>query len=142
MKRALMLLALALAVFPASRVQAQEFQIVVNASVGIDAISKKDLSKVFQKKASKIGGVKAAPVDLDKGSDVRKAFSKAVHGRSVNAIESYWQQQIFAGKNVPPDQKAGDADVLDYVRSTPGAVGYVSAGAAVGDGVKVITISG
>ena len=141
MKRALMLLALALAFFPASRVQAQEFQIVVNASVGIDAISKKDLSKVFRKKASKIGGVKAAPVDLSKGSDVRKAFSKAVHGRSVNAIESYWQQQIFAGKNVPPVQKAGDADVLAYVRSTPGAVGYVSAGATLGAGVKVISIS-
>jgi hypothetical protein len=32
----------------------------------------------------------------------REGFSKEVHGRSVTAIKSFWNQQIFAGRQVPP----------------------------------------
>ncbi|RMH17513.1 MAG: hypothetical protein D6701_07385 [Gemmatimonadetes bacterium] len=142
MKRTLMLLALVLAVLPARRAQAQDFKVVVNASVPVDEIARSELSKIFQKKARKIAGVDAEPVDLDKDSPVREAFSQAVHGRGVSAIESYWQQQIFSGKAVPPDQKKTDAEVFEWVKAHPGGIGYVSAGATPPDGVKVITVSG
>ena len=142
MKRIVMLMAALAAVALPGRIKAQEFQVVVNESVPIAVISKSDLSKVFRKKARQIGGVEARPVDLDAGSSVREAFSQGVHGRSAAAIESYWQQQIFAGQEVPPVKKASDAEVLAYVRGTPGAVGYVAAGVSLGAGVKAVRVSG
>jgi hypothetical protein len=36
---------------------------------------------------------------------------------------------------------SSDAEVLAFVRSHAGAVGYVSSAAAVGDGVKVVRLS-
>ena len=143
MKRIVIACLAVFALLGAQEAQAQQFQVVVNASAGTEEISSGDLSKIFQKKAGKLpSGESANPVDQDKDAAVRDAFSEAVHGRSTDQIESFWQQQIFSGKDVPPEQKKSDAEVLDFVRSNPGAIGYVSASASVGSGVKVVRIVG
>ena len=144
MKRMMMLaLAVAFGLSLPGAVQAQGYQVVVNAANGVSEMSKDDVSKVFLKKSHKFpGGGDAVAVDQDASGSVREGFSQAVHGRSASAIESHWQQQIFAGKDVPPEVLKTDAAVLDYVRANPGAIGYVSAGASLGSGVKAITVSG
>ena len=126
----------------AGDLKAQEFQVVVNAGSDVASISADELSKIFQKKARKLpSGESAKPVDQDKDAGVREAFSNAVLGRSAGQMESWWQQQIFSGKEVPPEKKSSDAEVLEYVRANPGAIGYISAGTALGSGVKVVTVS-
>ena len=132
--------AVAALAFAATSAEAQGFQVIAHPGVAESEISAAELSKVFLKKATKLeSGVAVKPVDQPPASKTRDAFSKAVHGRGASQIESYWQQQIFAGKDVPPDTKPSDADVIAYVSSTPGAIGYVSAGAAPA-GVKVIKV--
>lgn len=121
--------------------EAQGFQVVAHASVPGTEISKSELSRVFQKRSNRIQGTAVVPVDLGRDSAVRESFSQAVHGRSASAIESFWQQQVFSGREVPPDQKANDAAVLSFVASTPGGIGYVSSGASVSGGVKVLRIT-
>jgi ABC-type phosphate transport system substrate-binding protein len=83
------------------------------------------------------GNVK--PVDQAKSSPVREAFSREVLGKSIGAVEQYWTQAIFSGRAVPPVEKRSDADVVAYVRETPGAIGYVSPGAST-EGVKRLGI--
>jgi ABC-type phosphate transport system substrate-binding protein len=134
------LIAVAALAFTAATAEAQGFQVIAHTSVAESEISAAELSKVFLKKASKLeSGTAIKPVDQPPTSKTRDAFSKAVHGRGASQIESYWQQQIFAGKDVPPDTKSSDAEVIAFVSSTPGAVGYVSASAAPA-GVKVIKV--
>lgn len=60
------------------------------------------------------------------GAAIRESFSRVIHGRSANQIAAYWQQQIFSGRNIPPEQRSSDDEVIAYVSSTPGAIGYVS----------------
>ena len=74
-----------------------------------------------------------------KSSATRAAFSKAILGRPVSAVETYWQQQIFSGKEVPPTTKANDDEVIAFVKANAGAIGYVSAGASTA-GVKVVDV--
>ena len=122
--------------------QSGGFVVVVNASNPATSISKGDLSKLFTKKArSWPSGTAAMPVDLAAGNPVRDAFTEKVHGKSTRAIGSYWQQQIFSGREVPPPERKSDDEVLDYVRSNPGAVGYVASGTRLGSGVKSLTIT-
>ena len=49
------------------------------------------------------------PVDQEKDALVREAFSNAILGRSPSQMESFWQQQIFWGKDVPPAKRKSDA---------------------------------
>ncbi len=117
------------------------FRVIVNASNEVSSIETADVSKFFYKKKSKWeDGSKIKPVDQSRSSDVRKAFSEEVMGKSVSAIKGYWHQQIFSGRGVPPPEKKTDQDVISYVKENPGGIGYVTLGAPVGD-VKVLTLS-
>ncbi|HET9011814.1 MAG TPA: hypothetical protein VFN38_08360, partial [Gemmatimonadaceae bacterium] len=80
------------------------------------------------------------PVDQDKEAKVRSTFSKAILGRPLSAIISYWQQQIFSGGDSPPVEKGSDAEVLAFVRNNPKAVGYVAVGTDLGTGVRAVTV--
>jgi ABC-type phosphate transport system substrate-binding protein len=121
--------------------RAQGFKVIVNASVSDRAISRTKLTRIFLKQDTSFpAGQPAAPVDLTASSPIREAFSKAVLGRGAGPVKTYWQQQVFAGRASPPPQKPSDADIVAFVSSTPGAVGYVSADAAIGDGVKLLKV--
>ena len=131
-----MVLAMAISAFAS----AAGFKVIVNSSNSSAKISKTDLNAVFLKKMVKWSdGTPAAPVNQAKKSPVRDSFTTAVHGKSVAAVDSYWQQQIFSGRDVPPAEKASDAEVLAFVKANAGAVGYVSDGAPTA-GVKVVSV--
>lgn len=114
---------------------------MVHGGTEFGEVSKGAVSKLFLKQERKFpSGAVATIVDPGKSSPVREAFSTAVIGRSVGAVEQYWQQQLFSGRDVPPVTKASDDEVLALVKSTPGAIGYVSDGAVVPSGVKVLSL--
>lgn len=119
----------------------EDYRVIVNRDNPADSITKDQLSDYLLKKDSRWDhGEPADPVDLDSGSDVRQVFSKEVHGRSVSSIKNYWQRQIFSGRGVPPPEVTSDQAVIDFVRSRPGAIGYVSSRAQV-NGVKTLTVA-
>jgi ABC-type phosphate transport system substrate-binding protein len=120
---------------------AQKYKVIVHSENQVKEIKRTHLDKIFLKKQSKWeDGTKIKPVNLSKESSVRVAFTKEVHKKTVSAINAYWQKQIFTGKGVPPLEKANDKDVIAYVKSNPGAIGYVS-GTANTDGVNTIMIT-
>ena len=124
-----------------ARVQESAYRIVVHASNPVAQLSRADAGKLFLKKTRVWpGGQSVEPVDLAEGSGVRKAFSSEVVGKDVAAVRSYWQQQLFTGRGVPPVVKATDAEVLAFVAAHPGAIGYVSAAADLTDGVKAVRV--
>jgi ABC-type phosphate transport system substrate-binding protein len=126
----------------APRTEAQDFQLIVNAANPASELKKDEVAKVFLKTIGKWGtGVVAAPCGNGASKAVTDAFAKAVLGKSSSALESYWQQQIFAGKDIPPPEKKSDADVIAFVQATPGAVGYVAAGTPLGAGVKAVKVN-
>ena len=118
------------------------FVVVVSASNPVSSITRDQASKLFLKKIPTWdnGRGEVVPVDQPEGSAVREAFTKAVLRKSVSAVKSYWQQQIFSGRGVPPTEKASDSEVVSYVRANPNAIGYVSPAAASAGGVKVVNV--
>ena len=118
------------------------FVVVVSASNPVSSITRDQASKLFLKKTPTWdnGRGEVVPVDQPEGSAVREAFTKAVLRKSVSAVKSYWQQQIFSGRGVPPTEKASDSEVVSYVRANPNAIGYVSPAAASAGGVKVVNV--
>ena len=146
MRRRLSLALAALLLVAANDARAQApagYQVIVNAANPVASVEARDLGRMFRKELTrwKDGSV-VQPVDLRTQSPTRAAFTQQVHRRSVSAIAEFWRQQIFSGRNVPPVERASDAEVLEYVRTTPGAVGYVSAGAELGAQVKVLSVTG
>ena len=141
--RSVVALVLGLLVLPEG-VLAQEagFKVIINASRPATTIKRPQLSEVFLKKVTRWGdGVTIDPVDLSTKSPVRASFSKEGLGQSVDAVVNYWGKQILGRGERPPLVKANDEEVIAFVSSLPGAIGYVSPGATLPDKVKVLKVT-
>jgi ABC-type phosphate transport system substrate-binding protein len=120
--------------------QVAPYLVIVNGANPQASLDRKFLGDAFLKKTTRWGdGELIRPVDQSPDSPVRRRFSEQVLNRSVTAVRSYWQQVIFSGRDVPPPELGGDAEVLEFVRKHVGAIGYVS-GAAGTNGAKVIAV--
>jgi len=124
----------------AARAQPLPFVLIVHPDNAVQALEREKTSDLFLRRTTQWpDGTPVEPVDLVESSAVREEFSLEVHGRSAANIRSYWQRQVFSGGLVPPVEVASDAEVVAHVRTTRGAIGYVSAGAAL-VGVKPVSL--
>ncbi len=121
---------------------ADTYRVIVHSTNSVSSLPVKDVSAYFLKiKTRWESGAKIAPVDLAANAEARKKFSEEIHGRSVGAVNAYWQQQIFSGRSLPPPELKDDAAVIAFVKTNPDAIGYVSASANIAD-VKVVEVTG
>jgi ABC-type phosphate transport system substrate-binding protein len=115
------------------------FKIVVHPDNPTAAVSRDFLRDAFLKKATEWNGKTLRPLDLASKFPVREQFTRDVIRKSPSQLRTYWNQQVFSGKGVPPPEAASPADVIAYVLAHPGAVGYVPADVDPGK-AKVISI--
>jgi hypothetical protein len=119
----------------------ESFVIVINAQSPLSTLAVKEVSALFLKKKTMLpDGTKAKPVDLAESVFSREGFSNRVHHKTTAAIRAYWQQMIFSGREVPPPQKGAPQEVVAFVRTNRGGIGYVPAGTPLGEGVKVLSL--
>ena len=133
------LVAIVLLAAASVRAQGGGYKIVVNPSNPATSMSKDEVARIFLKKATKFpDGRSASPVDLAVNSSIRENFSKSVLGKPASAVDAYWQQQIFSGRDIPPPQKSENA-AISFVRSNENGIAYISSGADTA-GLKVINV--
>jgi ABC-type phosphate transport system substrate-binding protein len=119
----------------------EPYVVVVNPANHVSAIPRHVVSAMFMKRVPAWeNGTPLVPVDHAGTSRLREVFCTAVHHKSLSAVRSYWQQQIFSGRDVPPLEKATDAEVIAFVKSNPGAISYVAAATPL-EGLKTIKVT-
>ena len=114
-------------------------RVIVNAKSSVAKLERRQVSDLFLKKRSRLGNANAAPVDLGPKSEVRARFSRQILQRDLASVRSYWAQLVFSGRGVPPPELASERDVVEYVASHAGAIGYVSGSASL-VGVKAVEV--
>lgn len=118
-----------------------DYKVVVNPDNPIGAIDRRFLRDAFLRKASDWnGGAEIRPIDLATRFAARERFVHDVLNKTPAQLKSYWNQQIFSGKGVPPPEAESTTEVIDYVLANPGAVGYLPANVDAGR-AKVIKVN-
>lgn len=120
-----------------------DYVIVVHKNVQETSVKRANVEKIFLGKKSRWSdGTKIVPVNLKQGKTY-DAFIEQVIQKSTNAYMNYWRKMIFTGKGVMPVSFPEEADVLEYIGRTEGAIGYVSSSAisATHENVKVISLT-
>jgi ABC-type phosphate transport system substrate-binding protein len=118
----------------------QTFKVIVHPDVQGNQIPREVLSSIFLRDVLRWGdGNVIKPVDQSMRSSVREAFTHAVLAKRVESMAFLWAAKINKGVT-PPPVKSSDADVIHYVASTEGAIGYVSASTPVPPGVKALKV--
>jgi|HubBroStandDraft_6_1064221.scaffolds.fasta_scaffold09400_1 ABC-type phosphate transport system substrate-binding protein len=116
------------------------YQVIVHPRNAEVTVERKFLEDAFLKKITTWPNDDVIrPADLAPDSPVRRAFTRDVLNRSVEAVKGYWQQRIFSGRDVPPPEFQQDEDVVQFVLKHEGGVGYVSGTAKI-NGCKVLVV--
>ena len=139
----IVLIALAFAVLGQSRSSAAEderFKIIVHPSNRAETVTRDFVRAAYLKKATNWpGGDTVRPVDLSAKFTVRDRFTQDVLRKTPAQLRTYWNQQIFSGKGVPPPELDSIERVVAFVVANPGAIGYLPVGADPGK-AKVVGI--
>jgi hypothetical protein len=115
------------------------YRVIVHPHNPVYGVERSFLADAFLKKVTRWRHNQAIRVADLVDSPARRRFSDEVLRRSVLAVRSYWQQQIFSGRGIPPPELEDDRAVVRFVQQNVGAVGYVSGHAELA-GVKVLAV--
>ncbi len=118
-------------------VRAAGLVVIASPDVPVDKISVSEMAAIYTLRKTVWGNnAPVVPVNREANSALREKFSEAVFNLSPQELAEYWNQLRFKGKQ-PPLVQTSDQAVLGFVRSVPGAIGYVDGSQAM-TGVKVL----
>jgi hypothetical protein len=66
-------------------------------------------------------------VNLAPGHPLRARFMSQVLDEQDDRFVAYWTVRRHVGKGVPPKDLRSAAEVIEFVQSTPGGLGYIAA---------------
>jgi len=118
--------------------RAGDVKVIANNSVTASSISTEDLMGVFLMTKASLSGAHVEPV-LEQGGPTHEAFLKEYIHKTAQALQNYYRAQMFAGTGSMPKTLSSDAEVVEFVAKTKGAIGYVAASASTA-GVKTLEV--
>lgn len=98
---------------------AEDLYVIANPNT---TVTESDIREIFLGEKQFAGAVKIVPVD---NVAAQSDFLGKVMKMDAAKYSASWTKKSFRDGLNPPAPKSGDAEVLNYVKSTPGAVGYV-----------------
>lgn len=113
--------------------------VIANPDISLESIKSKDLQRIYLGKKTMWDDGTSIVTVMPKDGTVHDRFIEDYLDRSVQRFATYWRQMVFTGKGVPPRSFVQEIDLVSFVASTPGSLGFASAGADM-SGVKVLTV--
>ncbi len=105
--------------------QAHAGEMVVIGNSNVPKMDAMTVQKVYTGKVISVSGINVTPVGVKPGTSTRNRFLQDFLKQDEEKYTAYWTVRRYIGKGAPPSELASDADVINYVQSTPGAVGYI-----------------
>lgn len=121
---------------------ATDIAVIVNKNVAQGSLSEDNLKAIYLGRMTAWqNGTKVEFVIMNDRLEIHEDFLKKYIGRSSAQFRNFWKKQVFTGKGRMPKQFDSEGKLLEYVSATDGAIGYVSAEAAKGSSVKILSIN-
>lgn len=100
--------------------------VVVNARSGVAVMTRNEIVNIFFGRYRQFfNGIEAQPVDLVDNNPDRARFYGALVGKDLSDVNAYWSRQVFSGRMQPPPRVSNVDEVLRWVSSHPGGIGFV-----------------
>ena len=112
--------------------------LLVIAHADTPALNEDALQRIYLGKIVEIDGRPVIPVNLAKGNNLRRDFMERILAQDDDKYIAYWTVRRYIGKGSPPREFASVEQQLEFIRATPGAVGYIDASAEVIPGLKTV----
>ncbi len=92
-------------------------------------ITPNDLRDIYVGEMTAVAGVRLMPLD---NSAAQAKFTQVVLKLETRKYQAIWIKKAFRDGLTEPAMKSSDAEVIDIIKKTPGAVGYIEGTAPAG----------
>ena len=111
--------------------------VVVIGNANLRRVDANTIAKIYTGKVIEVDGVPVTAINANSGSAVRNRFLQLYLNQDEDKYTAYWTVRRYIGKGASPRELNRSADVINFVNSTPGAIGYIDE-ADVQPGVNVL----
>lgn len=103
-----------------------EILIISNKSVPDTSLTDDYVRDIFLGKRGHWSDNSTIHVFVVKEQDIHEKFLEQYVHKSVNQWRTYWKRMVFTGRGLPPKSINTEAELIDQISKTEGAIGYVS----------------
>ena len=111
--------------------------VVVIGHPNLKRVDAPTVAKIYTGKVIEVDGVSITAINANSGSSVRNRFLQIYLNQDEDKYTAYWTVRRYIGKGASPKELPRSADVINYVNTTPGAIGYIDE-ADIQPGVNVL----
>lgn len=105
---------------------AAEVVIIVNPSVGIHSMNRKDVKDIFLGRKMKWNTQNQIQFVVQKETPVHAEFTRTILRKPPSKYKKWLLHMAFTGQGVFPKTFKNEDQLVQYVAETEGAIGYVS----------------
>ena len=118
-----------------------EIVFIVNKGVSADKLEKEALRDIFLGNTSVWPDGKKVVFATSSDPSTHKLFVQPYTRKTESQFQAWWKRKLFTGTGKVPPRVKTDQEMIDFVAATEGGMGYVSSSAALGDSVKILTVT-
>lgn len=100
--------------------------IIVIAHANVPKMDTKTIAKVFTGKTIIVNNVSVTPFNFD-DSALRNEFLQKFVGMNEEEYIAYWTVRQYIGKGTEPKKLSPVQAMIESIKHTPGAIGYILA---------------
>ncbi len=120
-RSALLLLALASTAADARAIDG----VVVIGHASIKRLDAPTLARIYTGRVIEVDGIAVTAINANAGSEVRTRFLQVFLNQDEDKYTAYWTVRRYIGKGASPREMRKSSEVIRFVTSTPGAIGYI-----------------
>lgn len=99
--------------------------IVIIGNKNVPQMDVTTVQKVYTGKVVSVSDINVTPVAAKTGAPIRNRFLNEFMSQDEEKYTGYWTVRRYVGKGTPPNELENTEAVVNFVKSTAGAVGYV-----------------
>jgi len=101
--------------------------VVVIGHANLGKLDSRTMQRIYTGKVVEVDGVNIIAVNIESGP-LRERFLHDFLNQSGEKYKAYWTVRRYIGKGLPPRELPSAEEVVRFVQSTPGAIGYIDEG--------------
>ena len=99
--------------------------VVVIGHPNVKRLDSQTVARIYTGRVIEVDGVSITAVNANAGSAVRDRFLQVFLNQDEDKYTAYWTVRRYIGKGASPRELPKASDIIRFVTTTPGAIGYI-----------------
>jgi len=99
--------------------------VVVIGHENVKHLDARTVARIYTGRVIEVDGVSVTAINANVGNPVREHFLRIYLDQDEDKYTAYWTVRRYIGKGASPREFGNTNDIINFVTTTPGAVGYI-----------------